>query len=464
MPFGWVEATSVAQYTFELAAQAFQIKEGDFTNVYIDDLLCSGSKDKITEFLKVHGMHPNLKKCLWNLDSDTEIPYLGVLINLKKKTLDLEEDKRVQVLNKIELFIQKIKQGISFQAIEVEKLAGSLVFVSCAIEMNQKSLKVAQTSRLAQLLGARKDCNESKESFLNLLQDWQEAIMSRSKLYFAKKPTTFSSQESVYVTDASLYWGAVVKDDMSRMWRRSFGGTPWEDANINTKELKTIQLAAEISKSMNEDNVLILTDSVTAIAWIEAGSSKIAKLHMVDAKILEQILESSKDRRVKVKYVPTGLNIADAYSRRISQAERKISSICIQNIKKMLNIDEFDYDLMSQPGAEQAQRFFYWEHDWLNECTLVPDISSSSKFWIYPPEKIFLKAIKITLQKIRTGLICAICHKDNVPDLLLMTKSKRIVDVLNIDVTVVETVNGSPKLKEGTDLTCVIIHREKDLT
>ena len=459
LPFGYTLSPFIAQYTHEVVETMLQLRYGIQTNVYLDDFLAIGDKRIIIECYKKHGLKIHPEKSTFDIRIDEEVEYLGVLVNLKYQYFRMRKDKAEKWINEIDEF-KKIKNENWAKTEYCERfgtIVGKSTYYAICLRRENKAHSVSWLGRIAArwrqegIRFADQTGRGINDEVFRHLEAWKYACLQRDRVYFAietgERPDDWEGKEQIYYVDASNYGASVVRADLGKLWRYDFRETRFESEHINVKELYALAKALENTK--NEDRIVkIMSDSKTAIAWVEKGTVE-NPIAESDAKIeiIRRIRQAKRARKVRLQYVNTSLNVADWFSRDMSQGEWEITQEGKRRMLGKLQWDSFDIDAMASSGNIVATEQITWEENLFEQAERLQE-SCNEKIWIFPPKELTLKAINFLATHLSTGEVATFIHRNKVSDVKTILKETRLEVMNDTDSIEIRLLNMQDRIYE----------------
>lgn len=270
--------------------------------------------------------------------SDT-FKYLGLLWNLREKTVQIPDEKKAKYLEKIRAWVY----GARFNRKESEGVLGTLVHCTLAVPDGR--------SHLPSISNFVSSLNHSSSQFAKrtpnktVLDDidwWRQALSSDfcgSKLFRPPEPAPIA-----FWVDASTSWGiGVVLDGIWDSWKLSEG---WKSdgRDIGWAEMIAIEcgLRLAIHRGMHSLHLVCRSDNQGVIHALSNGRSRSVQQNCALRRIVA--LMRTHSIWISSLYVPSASNIADAPSRDIPIANmpRSPDSFSIPNcLNNLLSVAIF---------------------------------------------------------------------------------------------------------------------------
>ncbi|KAK3701457.1 hypothetical protein QZH41_004064 [Actinostola sp. cb2023] len=361
LPFGWKNSPFVYQ-SVGMAAMSYLRNLGVACSLYIDDRLIGElftdegkwsrpmnsrhshfSKSAAETALYITcrllvalGYTLGLKKCV--LAVCCRLRYLGMAIDSNLQAFLIPEEKKVQFA-KLRESILALKSTIPLKL--VQRLLGkcisfSLAFPGAKFYIREMALAIGAASRRHEVVFS--PALRQEVMFWSFLDSWTECIPWRSEKHASL----------LISTDASLSrWAAVVHHGCSEVTL----GDYWEDdvrsKNINVKEMWAVVKALQSLPSEIRDCRLdVKVDNQATIHVWHGRGGRSKDLNHVARMLFTVTIE--RNISLSLMYVPSALNEADQFSRKLTKADSMLSARCWQMVQNEFGgLKGHNLDLMS---------------------------------------------------------------------------------------------------------------------
>ncbi|ODM90605.1 Transposon Ty3-I Gag-Pol polyprotein [Orchesella cincta] len=357
LPFGLSCAPRVFTKLMKPVVETLR-SQGHLSVIYLDDLLLLG-KDELQcrknifatkQLLNKLGLLVSEEKS--KLSPSQEIQYLGFKFNSCTKTMELPMGKRQKVLNLCSAALHSSTMTIMSAA----ELIGYLVSVSPAVPYSPLYIRTLELEKTIALVKNNYDYSKFlsfSDSVRKDLKWWVDTVGS------AVMKIRNDSFDFVVFTDASLTgWGA----HCNNVKTHGFWSEEQTKRHINELELMAILYGLQTFVKEDSVNVLIRSDSTTAISYINKyGGCRSVKCHKIASTIWKWC--ESKNIWLFASYISTDQNVvADVCSRvQVDGCEFKLSkqifdSICLKFFKPKI-------DLFASIATRQCMQYYSWYPD-----------------------------------------------------------------------------------------------------
>ncbi|KAK3728155.1 hypothetical protein QZH41_019466, partial [Actinostola sp. cb2023] len=288
------------------------------------------------EVLSALGYTLGLKKCV--LAVCCRLRYLGMAIDSNLQAFLIPEEKKVQFA-KLRESILALKSTIPLKL--VQRLLGkcisfSLAFPGAKFYIREMALAIGAASRRHEVVFS--PALRQEVMFWSFLDSWTECIPWRSEKHASL----------LISTDASLSrWAAVVHHGCSEVTL----GDYWEDdvrsKNINVKEMWAVVKALQSLPSEIRDCRLdVKVDNQATIHVWHGRGGRSKDLNHVARMLFTVTIE--RNISLSLMYVPSALNEADQFSRKLTKADSMLSARCWQMVQNEFGgLKGHNLDLMS---------------------------------------------------------------------------------------------------------------------
>ena len=396
VPFG----LSTAPFTFTKIMKVVvrYLRNMGYTSViYLDDYLaieesrcaCEKNINVTRELLEYLGFIINWSKS--ELIPAQRCNFLGMTIDTVRYCIELPNEKRIRLIQLVELFLELKNCTIRNFA----RLIGKLVSCCPALEYAWLYTKEFEKEKTCQLIMSGNNYNKRmalSDVILNELRWWRENL--RDNVHFIKD----CSFKLVIFTDASLTgWGATDGN------REIFGYWSGEErkCHINYLELLTVKIALiELASNIRNVQILLRGDNTTAISYInKMGGVRSDRLRF----LAREIWQWAEERRIILfaSYIASEENvIADRLSRmEENDKEWELNHECFNEIRDKLGCP--DIDLFASEYNKKCKDFCSWRPQ---KGALFIDAFTVSwtdfYFYAFPPFAVILKSLaKIKSEK-----------------------------------------------------------------
>ena len=294
----------------------------DFLFVYISIYGCNGIVHVFLDVCKHIGFPVALEKTEWGTD---QIVFLGMLLDGKRHTISISEERRVQILHLVQRFKDKRKATIK----DLQSLARHLNFVNRAIvpgraftrRMYAKFTGKNIMSNSGRLLKPHHHVKIDAEFRLDC-QMWELFLKDVSAVTrpFVDLSITLVADTLNFFSDASanktLGYGAVFGNNwMFGQWEHGF----IEKCEPSIKFLELFALCAALltwnrDPKLNKARIVIFCDNISVVHMVNKLSSSCGQcMKLIRILTLDNL---KHDRRVFVKHVKGKNNsLSDSLSR-----------------------------------------------------------------------------------------------------------------------------------------------------
>lgn len=299
-------------YCSKPASAPFQVQ----LDIWIDSVRAAGAASQVTGYMDWVDLNAKSLGAVWNAADSivgTAYTYIGVQFDHRTKQIC----SKLKVIRKIDKIVDQSSYTIS----ELEGLCGRLRHVSaiCGIDISEYYvfLKILRR-RLSQVNRKLADRNHDSElppSAMTALKRWMRLCIKNEARVIPPRPSSPHSKWALF-TDASLTGhGSVLIDRDSQQIRVAGGRWDVPALNINAAEQRTVVLGVAAFQHLfvRGSVVDIFIDNTSTIAGCQKGYSKSFVMNE-EIKKLVTLLKAA-GIIIRVQYVPSKLNLADAKSR-----------------------------------------------------------------------------------------------------------------------------------------------------
>lgn len=402
LPFG----INVAPFLFTKLMKPIlgNLRAKGFLSVsYLDDCLLIGSNSKSCEeniqstinLMTKMGLEVNMKKS--QIIPSKEVRFLGFILNTKTMTISLPKEKQDKIIKLCRDL--KSRDNISIQELSI--LIGNLVASLLAVPYGMCHLRQIEFEKITAL--KQNDENYSASMVMSregkLELDWWENNIKNCTKSFLKK-----GYDLTITTDASLSgWGAVSDD------RTANGHWTAEQAtfHINVLELMAIYYGLLTFSPGPRLNILIRTDSITALSYINnSGSCSNNQCH----KIAMQIWKWCETRNIVIvaAYVNTKFNVvADQLSRakKCDYSDFMLGANYFRRICKLFFLPVID--LFASHNTKQCDAYVSWKPDPGASHVDAFTIKWPDSYYAFPPFNLISRVLSKVLVDKSKGIIVA---------------------------------------------------------
>ena len=369
-------------------------KEGHLNTCYIDDSLlfgktketCKSNVIRSEELLVFLGFVINNSKSVKN--PTQQIKHLGNVIDSVEMIVTLPEGRVKSILeqchNILKAKIMPIRQ--------VARLIGLLVASFSAVEFGKLHYRRIERRKIAALKSAKGNFNKNMHIDAYIRADllwWVKHIKSQFRVI--QRPQA----EVTITTDSSLLgWGCVVNDlTINGKWTANEAAL-----HINALEILAIFFSLKsLVHIMEGKTVLILTDSTTAVAYVNnMGGVKSLACDKIARSIWDTCIKH--DIWITCSHIPGVDNEADEASR--SFYDRHDWSLCSSVFNQLTMLWNLpDIDLFANRLNAKVKWFCSWkpDPDAIHVDAFTICWSNYSLIYAFPPFSLLTKV----LQKIR---------------------------------------------------------------
>ena len=370
LPFGWKNSPYIYQ-TVGLGPTHFFRGLGITCSLYIDDRLngeilrlegtwsrplCERTPEYsfqsaraalyiICKVLVNIGYFLGLSKCV--LHPVNRIQYLGMLIDSPAQAFGIPQDKR-QRFAQLREEILKVKSCVPLKSIQ--KLMGkcisfSLAFPGAKFYIREMASAVGKASHGGDVIlseGLREEI-----SFWRFLDNWDETIPWRSERHTA---ISLSSDSS------SFRWAAVLHHASQRLEIGDYWEPDMREEHINVKEMSAVlKTLKSLPEDVHDCRIDAQVDSLVVYHSWSGRGSRSKKLTFIAQEIFQCLVD--KNLSLEMSYVPSGMNAADWFSRKLSKADAMLSPASWEIIECAFGGEYgHNFDLMSLDSNVQRDR------------------------------------------------------------------------------------------------------------
>ena len=369
---------------------------------YIDDSFviandwagCRETLHQLCQGLDKLGMVIHLEKSV--LEPTQQLTFLGFVIDSVGLTVTLTQDKKDKFVRAASQVLEKDWLTIR----EVAGLIGLMVAYQVAVQYGGAHLKGLEREKNEALAKERGNFDGFMRISARGRRDidwWLLAVGA------AQKKIRLETPEVEICTDASLEgWGAHRGDI-------AIGGRWLEEEaeeHINMLELKAILFGLKSLCGREDEQVKVLTDSITALAYVKhMGGVKSAKCDEVAKQIWDWL--ESNEMWVTIAHIPGSLNVtADFKSRNFQDnIEWELDDKLFARVCKTFEVP--DVDLFASRLTKKVEVYVSWNPD--PEAWKIDAFSfkwTNALFYIFPPFSLVGKVLrKILGDKARAILV-----------------------------------------------------------
>jgi hypothetical protein len=406
-PFGWSRSP---QWFQAFTAHIAKICRSEFNFrvvVYLDDFLVMGSSRKETEqntrvlvrLLQHFGFTPNWDKS--NLLPSQQREFLGTIIDSVAMTLSVPQAKLKKYRQAARRLLRKARQSIPIRLVDLQSLVGQLQSCSqciplCRMRMAGLFRALAESVRFAQPVKLDFEAIEDLESWILLSAQWNGKGF--------RTPTP----DYLFTTDASpVGWGGhcTVPPRPQVLAQGRFLSLSKLDST-NEKELLAIFFclrAFHRQFQWRRCHVRVVTDSITAMLYLNKAGGRVPALMAITKKILLYAL--SFEITLSAEYITSKDNeLADTQSREFlhPHIEYRLKPFLFKKINKVFGPHEVDG--FAAMENHQLQHYVSWRPD---PYSMYPDLFSrkfpQGRVYCFPP---FILVLRL-LTKISAERKCA---------------------------------------------------------
>lgn len=401
LPFG----LSSAPYIFTKILQpatALLRSTGLLSVRYLDDYLCIANSyeecltnvNRTIECLTKLGFVINYKKS--NLIPSKSCKFLGFIINSDKMTLELPEQKKRNILKRIE----NISTHKVIQIRDFARFLGNLTAACPAISYGWVYTKTFERAKYLALIENGDDYDAMMSipnSFYGDLQWWKNNIL------LSYNPIRRGKYVMEIFSDASTTgWGAACNGERANgLWSAE------EQTNhINYLELLAVYFGLRsFANDKNDCEILLRVDNTTAISYVNRmGGVQYPHLTNVSKKIWQWC--ETRNIFIFASYVRSSHNVeADCESRRINIDTEW--ELCSQSFLKIVTrFGQPDIDLFASRINAKCERYVSWRRD-----PYAYNIDAFTLDWhpfffyAFPPFAMILKILNKIVNDGATGIL-----------------------------------------------------------
>lgn len=400
LPFG----LSTAPWVFTKICKpivSFLRSLGWLSVVYLDDwllvatsaALCAQNIKVTREFLESLGFLINEKKS--NFIPSTSCKFLGFIFNSVNMTMELTEEKRINLYDLILKF-----KNLSYCSIrEFSQFVGNITAACPAVNYGWLHSKKFERHRYLELLkfNYNYDCVMQLPLHLTSEFDWWLNNINSSK-----NPIRNSRFSKIIFSDASSTgWGAFCEGQVI------YGHWNYHEKQFHINYLELLAVFNGLKTfafNLSNCEILLRVDNSTAIAYINKMSgTKYEYLNDLTFKIWSWC--ESRNIWLFASYIPSKENVDADEASRISNidTEWELSLSAYQEIVSLFNKPEID--LFASNLNKKCKKYCSWHRDPLAFCIDAFTIDwNNFYFFAFPPFSLILK----TLKKIQTDQACGI--------------------------------------------------------
>lgn len=360
LPFGWKAACFVYQkiglyvsvFLRNLGIPVLQYIDDRLFNISLNSNLCNTNAKlyAVLQLLTSLGYTLSVHKSV--LVPSTTLTFLGFIIDTKAQAFKLPEKKRESFKKLREAALK----GSTIDLITLQRLSGKCSSMTVCIpgalfyirEMNQAISQAQKSQRPVQLTGTLR----AEIEHWRFLDSWQGQAPWRRESH---TQITIATDASSYKWAGHLVSGTEV--DVGLEVHDYFTDT---SQPIHVKEaeavLKTIQAFGE---KLRDSRVDILSDNQALVAAWQGQGSKSLPMNDVLKSLFQCTMIFNLD--LKIQYINTHINPADAPSRSLSRQDATLSEPCWREVDRAFGphtCDLMSLDSNAMVGAEGPLKHF----------------------------------------------------------------------------------------------------------
>ena len=387
LPFGWKNSPFVYQ-TVGLGPTNFFRSLGVACSLYIDDRL-NGElfavkgfwsrplSERTSEYsyqsavaalyivcsvLVNLGYFLGLSKCV--LVPVTRICYLGMIVDSVAQAFCIPEDKKMKFA---QLREQILLRESTIHLKSLQRLMGkcnsfSLAFPATKFYIREMAASISKASGGGEVNFSPNLREEIM--FWRFLDSWEKAIRWRSERHVAISLTSDSS---------SFRWGVVIHLPSGTVSVGDYWEETVRNEHINVKEMWAVLKGLQsLPESVSDCRIDAQVDSMVVLhAWSGRGPRS-RKLTQISQLIFQFLVD--RNMSLEMSFVPSHLNEADWFSRRLSRSDAMLSPRSWEIVQRSFGgINGHDLDLMSLDSNVQRD----WSGNPLKHFTPYPTPGSS---------------------------------------------------------------------------------------
>lgn len=308
------------------------------------------------------GYFLGLSKCV--LVPVTRIRYLGMIVDSIAQAFCIPEDKKIKFA---QLREQILLRETTITLKSLQRLMGkcnsfSLAFPATKFYIREMAASIAKASRGGEVYLSPNLREEIV--FWRFLDSWDKAIQWRSERHVA---ISFTSDAS------SFRWGAVIHLPTGTISVGDYWEETVRNEHINVKEMWAVLRGLQsLPESVSDCRIDAQVDSMVVFhAWSGRGPRS-SKLTQISQLIFQFLVD--RNLSLEMSFVPSHLNQADWFSRRLSRSDAMLSPKSWKIVQRRFGgINGHDLDLMSLDSNVQRD----WRGNPLKHFTSYPTPGSS---------------------------------------------------------------------------------------
>ncbi len=362
---------------------------------YIDDIWVSGKTrqevqqglDDLVRYLEIVGLIVNRRKS--QLVAKTKVEWIGMIWDLKNKTVTLPEEKRI----KIRKMIDKTMRRKMVQVRDIQKIHGSLIQILITTPGSRYQMRPMQIF-MKQWGHIPYEKKQMSMELLQALRWWHTTL--KETLTAPMRPKMIPSLH--LQTDASdTGYGAVnvtTKKEISGIWKQ-------EDMmkRIEMKEMyAAVWALIEWGKEMKDQVIHLETDNSIVQTYLNGmKGGRVTALN----KAMRQAWRMCRKNHLTIKctYIKSAENIrADKLSRkRINKGDYRLNQQVFMMLCKMARV-KITLDAFSTAESKMVNRFSSRfgapGSTWTDTLSVDKKTAKKEVLWMHPPWKIIGRVLE----------------------------------------------------------------------
>lgn len=401
IPFGLCTAPFI--FTKLLKPVANYLRNQGFSSVvYLDDFLCIAKNFELCHqnmcatktLLKKLGFIINEVKS--KMTPSTICQFLGVIINSNNMTLELPQNKRLDIFN----IINKLENVSSCKIRIFAQFIGKLIAACPTIKYSWLYTKRFERQKFLALMVNDNDY-DAKINLTEELEDdllwWKSNILSGINSF---KPPNY---KKIIFTDASRTgWGAFSHGEKVH----GFWSVEERKCHINFLELLSIFFALEIfTKDISDCDILLRVDNTTAISYVNRmGGIKFPPLNSVSKRIWQ--LCERKNIWIFASYIQSEENVEADKESRLSNIDTEWELADFEFSRIINQFGMPNIDLFATRINKKCNVFCSWHKD--PESTFIDAFTLNWNmfyFYAFPPFSLILRSLQKIVCDKATGIL-----------------------------------------------------------
>ncbi len=327
VPFGITSGTGVQGAVMDAIVDILDARGWGPNKKWVDDLnnfrFPKGAGVKPGTWVYAHTLEDIFRLAAelgiqWHLIKCTDYGYVGVYLgflwDLPGKAVSLPEKKRLKYLARTQEFLEQAEQGQRVDLQTVMKLSGSLTHITFVYPLGR-----AYLPNLCTFIASFKNKFAPRYPPHSVISDvrWWRVQLQVPGVKRSLNPRGPLQDFGVSV-DASTDWGiGIVVDGCWDAWKWSIARAGWntEGRDIGWAEMVAIELVVRRLEELgiSDADVLVRSDNQGVVGGFRRGRSRNYQVNLSIRRT--EIICISRNLRIKLEYVNTKVNQADAVSR-----------------------------------------------------------------------------------------------------------------------------------------------------